>query len=149
MKPTLKKFLQTWLISSFAVLVTVTVLHKHFHCEPRWMVFFVALLLGVLNVYLRPLMMVLALPLVIYTLGLFLIVINGCLIYIVDWLLGKNFDVDGFGWAMLGSLMIGLISLILNIVTGNLNSPIKVVRHKRDADQKSDGDDGNGPVIDV
>lgn len=148
MNPELKKFLQTWLINTFAVLVAVTVL-PHFKCEPRWAVFLVSLLLGVLNTFLRPLMMLVALPLVIYTLGLFLIVINGCLIYVVDWIMGPMFEVDGFGWAMLGSVLIGVIALILNVVTGNSNAQFKVHRQQRPPDTRGRDDGGDGPVIDV
>jgi putative membrane protein len=148
MTPVLKKFVQTWLINTFAVLVTVTVL-PHFHCEPKWAVFLVSLLLGVLNTFLRPLMMLVALPLVLYTLGLFLVVINGCLIYMVDGIMGKTFEVDGFGWAMLGSIFIGVIALILNVVTGNTNAQFKVSRPPRRPNPRRPGDDDSGPVIDV
>lgn len=149
MTPVLKKFVQTWLINTFAVLVTVTVLQPHFRCEPKGAVFLVSLLLGVLNTFLRPLMMLVALPLVIYTVGLFLIVSNGCLIYMVDGIMGKTFEVDGFGWAMLGSILIGVISLILNVVTGNMNSQFKVRRQSRPPDQRGSGGGADGPVIDV
>ena len=148
MTPMLKKFVQTWLINTFAVLVTVTVL-PHFHCEPKGAVFLVSLLLGILNTFLRPLMMLVALRLVLYTLGLFLNVINGCLIYMVDGIMGKTFEVDGFGWAMLGSMLIGFIALILNVMTGNPSAQIKVHRQQRPPDVKGRGDGGDGPVIDV
>ena len=148
MTPVLKKFVQTWLINTFAVLVTVTVL-PHFHCEPKGAVFLVSLLLGILNTFLRPLMMLVALPLVLYTLGLFLVVINGCLIYMVDGIMGKTFEVDGFGWAMLGSVLIGVISLILNVVTGNSNAQFKARQQRRPPNTRGRGDGGDGPVIDV
>ena len=148
MTPVLKKFVQTWLINTFAVLVTVTIL-PHFHCEPKGAVFLVSLLLGILNTFLRPLMMLVALPLVLYTLGLFLVVINGCLIYMVDGIMGKTFEVDGFGWAMLGSILIGLIALILNVITGNSTAQFKVRRQQRPPDPRGRGDGGGGPVIDV
>lgn len=145
----LKKFLKTWLINTFAVLVTVTVL-PHFHCEPREAVFIVALLLGILNAFVRPFMMLVALPLVIFSLGLFLVVINGCLIYMVDGIMGKTFEVDGFGWAMLGSVLIGIISLILNVITGNTESPIKVTRGQRPSGgSPKNGSGDDGPIIDV
>ncbi len=148
MTPALKKFVQTWLINTFAVLVTVTVL-PHFHCEPKGAVFLVSLLLGILNTFLRPFLMLVALPLVIFSLGLFLVVINGCLIYVVDGIMGKTFEVDGFGWAMLGSILIGVISMILNFVTGNTNAQIKVSRTPRQPNERRPGDDDSGPVIDV
>jgi putative membrane protein len=149
MTPVLKKFIQTWLINTFAVLVTVTVLQPHFRCEPKGAVFLVSLLLGVLNTFLRPLMMLVALPLVLYTLGLFLVVINGCLIYMVDGIMGKTFEVEGFGWAMLGSVLIGVIALILNVVTGNTNGQFKARRQQRPPKSPGRDDGGDGPVIDV
>lgn len=148
MTPVLKKFVQTWLINTFAVLVTVTVL-PHFHCEPKGAVFLLSLLLGVLNTFLRPLMMLVALPLVLYTLGLFLVVINGCLIYMVDGIMGKTFEVDGFGWAMLGSILIGVISLILNVITGNTHTQFKMNHQAKPPNPRSPRDGGDGPVIDV
>ena len=149
MTPVLKKFIQTWLINTFAVLVTVTVLQPHFRCEPKGAVFLVSLLLGILNTFLRPLMMLVALPLVLYTLGLFLVVINGCLIYMVDGIMGKTFEVEGFGWAMLGSVLIGVIALILNVVTGNPDAKLKVRRQQRPPQPRGRDDGGDGPVIDV
>ena len=149
MTPVLKKFIQTWLINTFAVLVTVTVLQLHFRCEPKGAVFLVSLLLGILNTFLRPLMMLVALPLVLYTLGLFLVVINGCLIYMVDGIMGKTFEVEGFGWAMLGSVLIGVIALILNVVTGNPDAKLKVRRQQRPPQPRGRDDGGDGPVIDV
>lgn len=145
----LKKFLKTWLINSFAVLVTVTLLSPHFKCEPKEAVFMVALLLGVLHAFVRPFMMLVALPLVVFSLGLFIVVINGCLIYMVDGIMGKTFEVDGFGWAMLGSVLIGIISLILNVITGNTASPVKVTRQRRPPDDPQNRGGGDGPVIDV
>jgi putative membrane protein len=148
MTPVLKKFVQTWLINTFAVLVTVTVL-PHFHCDPKGAVFLVSLLLGILNTFLRPFLTLVALPLVVFSLGLFLIVINGCLIYMVDGIMGATFEVDGFGWAMLGSVLIGVISLILNVVTGNSNAQFKVRRQQHPTDTRGRDDGGDGPVIDV
>ena len=77
-----------------------------------------SLLLGVLNAFIRPFMLLLALPLLIFTLGLFTLVINAALLYLVHWIMGDRFEVDSFGWALLGSLIISVISLPLNIMTG-------------------------------
>ena len=149
MPPVLKKFFKTWLINSFAVLVTVTVL-PHFKCEPKEAVFLVALLLGILNAFVRPFMMLVALPLVVFSLGLFLVVINGFLICIVAKIMGHAFQVDGFGWAMLGSVLIGFISLVLNVMTGNTVSPVRVTRRGQEAPKNvGKNDDENGPIIDV
>ena len=97
----------------------------------------------------RPLLGSLALPLLIFTLGLFTIVINACLLYVVHWLMGPHFEVDSFGWAMLGSVVISLISLPLNLLTGGGNARVKFQRHQRPPENRKPDDSGGGPIIDV
>ena len=146
MNPGLKKFLKSWLITTFAVLVTVIILHKRMHYGTPVDLFIAAFLLGILNAFLRPLLFLIALPLLIRTLGLFMVVINGFLLYLVHGLMGSRFHIDGFGWAMLASILIGLISFPLNLLTGNSTSQI-VVQRKRNPNRAASDDDG--PVIDV
>ena len=92
-------------------------------------------------------MLLLALPLLIFTLGLFTLVINAALLYLVHWIMGAGFEVDSFGWALLGSLVISVISLPLNIMTGASNARVSVRRQPPPTGSKPG--DGNGPVIDV
>src|SRR4029453_11807561 len=71
----------------------------------------VAAVLGVLNLYLRPIFTLISLPLTVITLGLFLIVINAILLGLAAWLtdiLGVDFDVDSIGAALLGAIIISL-----------------------------------------
>lgn len=147
MKPGLKRFIQSWLINTLAVLVTVLILRGHIRYESTLDLFMASLLLGILNAVFRPLLMYLALPLLLLSLGLFMLVINACLLYLVHWLMGTHFEVDGFGWAMLGSLIISVISLPLNILTGLGNMRVSVRRQSRPPGSPPGG--GDGPVIDV
>jgi putative membrane protein len=72
----------------------------------------VALVLSLLNVFLKPLMVLLTLPFTIFTFGLFLLVINAFIILIAGaWV--KGFDVDGFWWALIFSIILSLISSLL------------------------------------
>ena len=68
-----------------------------------------ALLLGVANAVVRPVLVVLTLPITILTLGLFLLVVNAATFGLVAWLLG-GFQIDGFPPALLGSLLVSVIS---------------------------------------
>ena len=150
MNPGLKKFLKGWLINTFAVLVAVIVLRPHLECRGVVEVFVASLLLGVLNAFIRPLMLLLALPLLIFTLGLFMVVINACLLYLVKAMMsvfGLHFAIEGFGWAVLGAIIISVVSLPLNLMTGNTNSTIKIKRQQRPPPNRDSG--GDGPVIDV
>jgi putative membrane protein len=91
--------------------------------------------------------MLLSLPLLIVTLGLFTIVINALLLLLVSWLLREeHFAVDGFGSAFWGALVISIVSLLLNSITGTGHARVTIRRGK--PPRKGD-DDKDGPVIDV
>ena len=77
-----------------------------------------SLLLGILNAFVRPILMFFALPLLIFTLGLFTFVINALLLYLCRRAAGPHFHVDSFGYAFLGALIISIVSVTLNILTG-------------------------------
>ena len=72
-----------------------------------------AVLLALVNAYLRPLVILLTLPLNILTLGLFTLVINALMLELVSWLL-PGFHVVGFWTAVGGALVIGIVSTLLN-----------------------------------
>src|SRR5438045_380066 len=66
-----------------------------------------ALLLGIVNAVIRPIILILTLPLTVLTLGLFILVVNGISLYLVAWLV-PGFYVSGLGAAVLGSIVVGL-----------------------------------------
>jgi putative membrane protein len=105
-----------------------------------------SLLLGILNAFVRPILMLLALPLLIFTLGLFTFVINGLLLYFVGFLMNPHFKVDSFGYAFLGALIISIMSSLLNVLTGKAHISVQR-RGPPNPPQKPGG--GDGPVIDV
>ena len=142
------QFLKSWVISTLAVLVAVKVVHGiHFRDPGLLAPMLTALMLGILNAFIRPILVIFALPLLILTLGLFMLVINALMLCFVSWLMQPYFQVDTFGAAIWGALIISLISGALNLLTGNSNARIAVQR--RPPPDKKPGDDGNGPVIDV
>jgi putative membrane protein len=143
----LKNFLQRWIISIVAVLVATFILRERI-TYGNWADLLVAtLLLGLLNSFLRPLLMLLSLPLLIFTLGLFTLVINAALLLLVSGLLGKDhFHVAGFWSAFWGALIISIVSLLLNSITGTGTARLSVNRTRRARNNDSDKD---GPVIDV
>src|ERR1700679_2474397 len=105
-------FLKRWLITTVAVWLAASIVHGIHYTKPG--LFLAALLLGILNAFVRPIMVVLTLPLLIFTLGLFILVINALLLWWVGHILGDNFIVDSFGSAFWGSLIISIVSLVLN-----------------------------------
>ena len=102
------------------------------------------LVLGLLNAFVRPVMMLFSLPLLVLTFGLFTLVINATLLYLVGHM--KTFHVKTFGAALLGAIIVSIVSIVLNTLTGSGESRVQVKRGKP-APPKSN-DDG-GPVIDV
>jgi len=148
----LKRFLQSWIINTVAVLLAVAILGNHISYGDKLQNLLIAsLLLGILNAFVRPILMFFALPLLIFTLGLFTLVINALLLGLVTVLLpffkitsdGVHFS---FGYALLGAFIISVISMMLNVLTGNTKARISVQRRPPPA-RKSDDDDK--PVIDV
>ena len=145
MSTKLKEFLQRWLITTVAVLVAAHIIPGISY--DRWTALFVATLaLGLLNAFFRPLLMLLSLPLLILTLGLFTLVINALLLLLVGSLV-KGFHVASFWDAFWGGLIISLVSLLLNSLTGTGDARMQVRRVRRPPDDRNDK--GNGPVIDV
>ncbi len=144
----MKKFLTSWLINTLAVLVAVYIVPGlHFKNDNLWTPFVTALVLGILNAFIRPILMFFALPILIVTLGLFTLVINALVLKLVGLLLGQYFVVDGFGSALLGAIIISIVSMFLNSVTGNTQARVRVERKSHGP--KSGPPSGSGPVIDV
>ena len=143
----MKKFIQSWTINTLAVLAAVYIVPGiRFKDESLWTPFVTSLVLGVLNAFIRPILMFWALPLLIFTLGLFRLVINALVLYFVSFLLGRYFVVDNFWAAFLGALVISIVSLLLNQLAGSRRPPVRFERRRRPPDSDRGG---NGPVIDV
>lgn len=76
----------------------------------------VALVLGIVNAIVKPILIVLTIPITFVTFGLFLLVINALMILLVDWLI-DGFTVDGFWWALGFSLVLSLFNSLFNDLT--------------------------------
>lgn len=80
----------------------------------------VAAVLALLNAILKPVLIFLTIPLTILTLGLFLLVINAIIILLTDYLI-PGFEVEGFWWALLFSLILSLIVSVFEAFTGGFS----------------------------
>jgi putative membrane protein len=81
----------------------------------------VALVCGFVNAVIRPILKLLTCPLVVLTLGLFVFILNAFLLWLTSRLslaLGIGFYVDGFWAALVGALIVGIISTVLNLFVG-------------------------------
>src|SRR5207237_10478132 len=86
-----------------------------------------ALLLGVVNAVIRPIILILTLPLTVLTLGFFILFVNGLSLALVAWIM-PGFALSGLGAAILGSLVVGLSWWLVSAVGGGAG---RMVRHRR------------------
>lgn len=86
-----------------------------------WTVVLVALIFGIINAFVRPIVKLLSLPFIILTLGLFVFIVNALMLELTSWIAGKfglAFHVDEFFWdAVIGSLIITFVSMLLGFLT--------------------------------
>jgi putative membrane protein len=82
------------------------------HFENFWTAIVLSLVLALLNFLLKPILIILTLPITILTFGLFLFVINAIIVLVAGHFV-SGFSVDGFGWALVFSLLLSLLTSIL------------------------------------
>ena len=101
-----------WLILTIAVLAAAYLL-EGIRVSGFWAAFFAASVLGILNAVLRPILILLTLPLNILTLGLFTFLINAFILKLATGVI-PGFEVDGFWTAVFGSLIISIVNWLLS-----------------------------------
>ena len=106
-------FIIRLLINMVAILIIADLLPKVIGVDSWLAALVAAFLLGVANTFIRPLLILLTLPLTVVTLGLFLLVINGLLLWSVSAIV-RGFHVHGFWGAVIGSILISIVSWILS-----------------------------------
>lgn len=104
-----------WLVSAIAIVV-VAYLLPGVHVSGFGAALITALVLGIINAVLKPILIILTLPITILTLGLFTFVINAIVILIVSALV-PGFKVDGFLWALLFSILLSFVNSLLSSIT--------------------------------
>ncbi|MDD5083474.1 MAG: phage holin family protein [Candidatus Moranbacteria bacterium] len=103
-----------WVLNALAFLVVANIV-PGIHIASFWTALVVALLWGVIGVTLKPLLIILTLPVNILTLGLFTFVINGFFLMLLAKIV-EGFEVNGFGAAILGALVLSLLHWFLHAV---------------------------------
>jgi putative membrane protein len=102
-----------WIISALAILVSAYIL-PGVYVDGLVAALVLAVVLGAINAILRPLLIMLTLPITIVTLGLFVLVINGALIMLASYIV-PGFMVDGFLWALLFGIVLAVVSSVLQM----------------------------------
>jgi len=117
----MRRFLVKWLINSLAILI-VTYIVKGIQVASPLTAIVVALVLGIINTFLRPFIILITLPINIFTLGIFTFFINGFLFYLVSKIV-KDFVITGFWPAFFGSLLFSAISLFMSLMVKKEDQP--------------------------
>jgi len=114
----IRRVLLRWLINALAIYVASKVV-PGIYVRDEWAIVVVALILGLVNAFIRPLIKFFTCPLIVLTLGLFTFVINAAMLGLTAWVagqLGIRFEVAGFWAAFWGALVISLVSLALTLL---------------------------------
>ncbi|KAB8139912.1 phage holin family protein [Chloroflexia bacterium SDU3-3] len=131
-KPWHKQLFHTlirWLITTLAIFAAVLLVPGMHFTGPGWQLGIIAAVFGGVNMLIRPLLTLLTCPLILLTFGLFGLVLNAVFLIITAQIAGSfglQFTIDGFWSALLGGLIISVITTLLNILSGE--TPVVVVR---------------------
>jgi putative membrane protein len=138
----MKAFLIRWFVTTLAVFLAAKIM-PGIACDNLQSLLAASLLLGIVNALIRPLLLLLSLPLILLTMGFFILVVNALMLELVGKLI-PGFVVGGFWPAFFGSIFIGIASWVLNGFFRGKDGRIHVITRTR-VDRPLD----NGRVIDI
>lgn len=107
-------FFLHWIITAIALGVTAWLI-RGVHVASLLALLVAALVVGLVNAVVRPILVILTLPITIVTLGLFYLIVNGVAFALAAGL-APGFSIDGFGWAVLGALVMSIVSAIIGML---------------------------------
>ncbi|WP_085521301.1 phage holin family protein [Tuberibacillus sp. Marseille-P3662] len=111
--------LRHWLISIIVntiLLMVIAGYMNHFHLSGVTAAIIASIILSLLNVIVKPVLILLTLPVTVFTLGLFLFIINAVTLSLTAGIMGNHFMIDGFGSAIIAAIVMS----VLNLITQNL-----------------------------
>jgi putative membrane protein len=128
----LRRFLVTWLFNVIALWVASELLADISYGGNEWVLVVAALVFSVVNIFVRPVVILFTLPLVILTLGVALFFINLLMLYLTSWIV-DDFTVDSFWEAILATIIIWIVNMVLEALFG------REARGRRDQDRVAAG----------
>jgi len=124
---TMRHFVFRWLATTVAVMVAASIIHG-IRYDFTGSLIGAALLLGILNAFVRPVLLILSAPLILVTLGFFILIVNGLLLWFVPNIV-TGFHVDSFGSAFWGAIVIGIVSWILSAFFRGSDGRVHILTH--------------------
>jgi putative membrane protein len=108
------KYVFKIIVTSFAVVITSYLLSDGIHVTNYLTAIIVAIVLSLLNIFLKPILILLTIPATIFSLGFFLLILNAFMIIITARLV-DGFSVDSFWWAFAFSIILSVVTFLLEI----------------------------------
>ncbi len=129
----MKQFVLRWAVTTIAVMVASSIV-RGIHYDTVAALMGASLLLGILNAFVRPFLLILSAPVILLTLGLFILVLNGLLLLLVHTVV-IGFHVDGFWSAFWGAIVISVVSWILSAFFRGSDGRVHVLTHHTETRQ--------------
>lgn len=121
----MKSFFIRWLFTTISVLLVAELL-PGIEVTSAVGLILAALIMGILNAFLKPLMIILTLPLTVFSFGLFLFVINGIILYLTS-LIVRGFDIANIWVAIVASILISIVSTLINwLAKGHQQTTVRI-----------------------
>ena len=109
----LMRFVVRWAANAIALYVAALLLSGITYGDDGWVLVIAAAVFTLVNMWLRPVVRILSLPLIILTLGLFLFVVNVLMLYVTDWLV-PDFEIETLGAGILGAIVVSVVNWVLH-----------------------------------
>jgi putative membrane protein len=123
----IRRFVFRWAVTTIAVMVASSVI-RGIRYDTVAALIGASLLLGILNAFVRPFLLIISVPLILLTLGLFILVLNGLLLLVVPHVVA-GFHVDSFWSAFWGAIVISLVSWLLSAFFRGSDGRVHVLTH--------------------
>ena len=123
----MRHFVFRWIATTVAVMVAALIIHG-IRYDTAGSLIGAALLLGILNAFVRPVLLILSAPLILLTLGFFVLVLNGLMLLFVPSIV-SGFHVDSFWSAFWGAIIVSIISWMLSAFFRGSDGHVHVLTH--------------------
>jgi putative membrane protein len=123
----MRHFVFRWLVTAFAVFVAAPIVGINYGGSVGCLLG-ASLLLGIVNAFIRPVLLILSAPLILLTLGFFILVVNGLMLLFVSEVV-RCFKVPGFWSAIFGALLISIVSWLLSAFFRGTDGRVHVITH--------------------
>ncbi len=117
----IRRLAVTWVFNTVALFVATWLLSGLSYGSDWWALLVAGLVFTLVNTFLKPVLMILSIPFIIVTLGIFYLLINVFMLYLTHWIV-PQFTIASFWWAVLAAIIVSTVNMILNSFIGRPSS---------------------------